>query len=61
MAKDILLSKSPCFTEALKSDFPEKESKSILVKNGQLFLDWLYFASELVSHKFVLALGELWE
>jgi len=55
------LTKSPCFTEALKNRFPQKESKSILIKRGQEFLDQLYFASGLVSHKFVLALGELWE
>lgn len=61
MAKDIVLTESACFTEVLKNYFPQKESKSVLIKNGQIFLDQLYFASGLVSQKFVLALGELWE
>lgn len=61
MAKGIILTKSPRFTEILKNDFPQKESKNILIKNGQMFLDQCYFAPGLVSHKFVLALGELLE
>lgn len=48
-------------SEGLKNHFSQKESKSVLIKNDRVFLDQLYFASGLVSHKFVLAVGELYE
>lgn len=37
MAKDIVLTKSPYFKKVLKNNFPQKESKSILIKNGKVF------------------------
>lgn len=62
MAEDIVLTKSPYFTKVLKkNNFHQKESKSILIKNGQVFFDQLHFVSGLPSHHFVLAVGELWE